>query len=137
MIDDSTTEIVAQADAQRKRPVILVPLSGGDFLSETKELLTALSPDFAFICLKGPWANCPGEDGVPIGPYRKIPAFDSFTEPSVLRCGRALTATFLAAFWILLHSRVDLVIVVGSRHAVPILLAGRLFRKKTVFIEAS
>ena len=86
--------------------------------------------------MKAPWANCPGEDGVPIGPYRKIPAFDSFTEPSVLKCGWALTATFLAASWILVHSHVDLVIVVGSRHAAPMLLAGRLFRKKTIFIES-
>lgn len=126
----------SEAYAPGEVPVILIPLAGGGFLTETKELLADLSSDFAFTYLKVPWVNPPGEEGMPIGPCRDIPALDSFTEPSVLQCGWALTATFFAACGILSRSRVDLVIVIGSRHAFPMLLAGRLFRKRTVFIES-
>lgn len=138
MIGEPIADNIASSDVptETAKPVVLIPLSGGGFTSETKTLLDALHSDFAFIYLKAPWAGEPGEPGVPMGTFRDIPAFDSNTQPSVLKNAWAFVATFLAACQVLRRTRVDLVIGVGSRHAPPMLLAGRLFRKQTVFIES-
>lgn len=124
------------ADAPIHKPVVLVALSGGGFTGETKSLLASIRSDFAFHYLQAPWSGDPGEDGVPIGPCHAVPAFDSYTRPSVRKSAQAFAVTFFTACLVLLRTHVDVVVGVGSRHAPPMLLAGTLFGKKTVFIES-
>lgn len=119
-----------------QKPVALIMLSGGGFTGETKDLLASIRSDFAFSYLASPWGGRPGEDGIPHGPFRGVPAFGSFTRPSRKKSAYAFVATFFTACGVLRRSRIDLVVGVGSSHAAPLLLAGRLFRKETVFIES-
>lgn len=126
----------SEAPTKTDKPVVLISLSGGGFTGETKSLLAALRSDFAFVYLKAPWAGEPGEPDVPMGTSYEIPAFGSYTEPSIRKSARAFAATFLTACRVLRRARVDLVVGVGSSHVPSMLLAGRLFRKETVFIES-
>ncbi len=117
-------------------PVALVILSGGGFFFETKCLLRTIGNDFDFIYLTTQFGGMPGQDAIPDGEIHPVPSFATVTQRSIRRSADAFLKTFVKTTGLLKRNRVDLVIVVGCSHAVPMLLAGRLFRRRTVYIES-
>lgn len=119
-----------------QRPVALVILAGGGFAFETKCLLATLGNDLDFIYLKTQFGGMPGEGVIPDGAIHPVPSFATITQRSARRSVDAFLKTFMKTLALLRRRRIDLVIAVGCSHAVPMLLAGRLFRRRTVYIES-
>jgi beta-1,4-N-acetylglucosaminyltransferase len=131
-----TDSLMGGMTRSRQRPVALVILSGGGFSFETKCLLKANSDDLDFIYLKTHFGGTPGEGDIPPGAAHLVPSFSSVTQRSARRSVNAFLKTFLQTFDLLRHNRIDLIIAIGCSHAIPMLLAGRIFGRKTVFIES-
>ena len=121
---------------KRQRPFALLVLSGGGFSFETKCLLKATGDAFDFIYLLTEYGGTPGQDDIPGGEAHRVPSFATVTRSSILISVNAFLTTFTKAAILLARKPIDLVIVVGCSHAVPTLLAGRLFGRRTVFVES-
>jgi UDP-N-acetylglucosamine:LPS N-acetylglucosamine transferase len=129
-------EGVQAGKALGEKPVALTVLSGGGFTFETKRLLHSLSDQVDFVYLTTEFGGEPGHDGLPLGPAHRVPSFGSFTRPSCAKDLAAFTATFRAALKLISSNRLDGVIVVGCSHSIPILLAAKLWKKRSVFVES-
>lgn len=127
---------MTNAAHQNQRPVALVILSGGGFSFETKCLLRTISDDLDFIYLKTEFGGRPGDDAIPYGKAHLVPSFATVTQQSMYRNVNAFLKTFIKVVDLLRRNSVDLVIVVGCSHAIPMLLARRLFRRRTIFAES-
>src|SRR6202012_3447944 len=121
--------------AARRRAVLTV-IPGAGFTFETSCLVRRLGPDVEIVFLKTVFGGEPGQDGLPHGEAYPVAPFPQLTRPSFLR---SLTATW-NAFWVtvgvILKRPIDLVAVVGTPHAVPMLLAARILGRPTRFIES-
>lgn len=115
-----------------KPTTVLTVLTGGGFLSETRALLDGLEPgQRAFLAtIYGMLSNAPD------GPKYLVPMFETVTRRSKIKCALAFLITFAFALQVIRWERVGLVICVGSSHSVPILLAARLLRRRSVFVES-
>ena len=118
------------------KPRLLTALTGGGFTFETSVLLRGLAAEFELVFLRTQWGGMPGEDGLPPGRAYDVPPFESVTRPSRLQSARAFAQTFRRTLQVLRAERIGLVAVVGCSHAVPMLLAARLLRVRSVFIES-
>ncbi len=118
------------------RPLALVILSGGGFTFETRCLLAAVGDDLDFLYLRTEFGGIPGEAGLPGGECHTVPAFSSKTRGWLGRDLRAFGRTLATSLLLARRRRVELVIAVGCSHAVPMLLAARLLRVRTVFVES-
>ncbi len=120
----------------RARPRLLSALTGGGFSFETSVLLRDLAADFDLVFLRTQWGGVPGQDGLPPGRAYDVPAFESVTRPSRRQSALAFAQTFRRSLQVLRAERIGVVAVVGCSHAVPMLLAARLLRVRSVFIES-
>ncbi|HVJ52733.1 MAG TPA: hypothetical protein VM689_09740 [Aliidongia sp.] len=128
---------MAQENAMnRRRPTVLVVLSGGGFTFETKCLLRSLGEDVDFIYVSTRFGGLPGEGGLPAGERHEVPMFQTVSQRSVRQSLYAFLATFFVTARLLWRRKVDLVVGVGCSHTVPLFLAGCLFWKRRVFIES-
>jgi len=117
-------------------PSILVILSGGGFTFETKCLLTTIGEDVRIVYLATAFGGTPGEPGLPPGPRYDVPQFSSISRRSFRRSATAFLGTFTRTLTIIRAERIDLVVAVGCSHAVPMLLAGRLSGRRTIYLES-
>ena len=115
---------------------VLTVLVGGGFAFETRCLLQSLEKDHSFTYLVTEWGGRPGVEGIPAGPARRVPSFATVTRPSRAASLWAFVNVFFNSFVVLLFNRHCRVIVIGCSHAVPMLLAGRLLGRRTIFIES-
>lgn len=122
--------------AHERKPVALLILSGGGFTFETKCLLNGIKADFDLVYLKTEFGGTPGTGGIPDAEWHKVPAFGSFTRRSIRKSIKAFVMTFITTAKLLRDQKIDLIVCVGCSHAVPMLLAGRIFRRTTTFIES-
>jgi UDP-N-acetylglucosamine:LPS N-acetylglucosamine transferase len=118
------------------RPVALVILSDGELAFETRCLLNELKNEFDFVYLKTEFGGEPGEDGIPPGKAHRALSFASKTRPSVLTSLCAFLGTFAMTLRLIRRAKVDIVLASACSHAVPMLLAGRLLRRRTICIES-
>lgn len=119
-----------------RKPSALVILSGGGFTFETKCLLASIGDDFRFVYLATEYGGNPGEPGIPPGPRYQVPQFASVTRRSPRLSINAFAGTFARTMSVLRAEQVELIIAIGCSHAVPMLLAGRLSGRKTVYLES-
>ncbi len=127
---------VADEAPTSQRSVALVILSGGGFAFETKCLLRTIADDLDFIYLRTQFGGTPGEGDIPDGESHPVPSFSTMTQRSFRRSADAFVRTFTRTLELLSRKQIDLVVAVGCSHAVPMLLAGRLLRRRTVYIES-
>lgn len=118
------------------KPLALTALIGGGFALETKYLLIALQQKYDFIYLVTEFGGTPGADLVPYGESYPVPSFSSVTQKSFLRSINAFIKTLKTSLGIIRQRSIDTIVVVGCSHAVPMLLAGRLSGRKTVYLES-
>ncbi len=118
------------------RPIALMILCGGGFTFETKCLLNAIKGHVDFVYLKTEFGGTLGAGGIPDAESHAVPAFAPLRRNSVRQNVIAFVGTFARVAKLLRRNRIDLVVCVGCSHAVPMLLAGRLFRRKTTFVES-
>jgi hypothetical protein len=109
---------------------------GAGFTFETGCLLRGLADDFELTFLRTEYGGVPGQAGLPHGESFTVQPFETHTQPSVLQSARAFVDAFFVTLKVLHRRKVELVVVVGSPHAVPILLAARLSRVRTAFVES-
>ena len=118
------------------KPRLLTVLTGGGFTFETSVLLQDLAQDFELVFLRTEWGGMPGQDGLPPGRAYDVPSFASVTRPSRRQSARAFARTLQRTVQVLRAERISLVAVVGCSHAVPMLLAAKLLRVRSVFVES-
>ena len=118
------------------RPRLLTVVPGAGFTFETSCLLRGLADDFDLIFMRTEYGGVPGEAGLPDGESFSVRPFGTLTQPSPLQSAHAFLNAFLVTLAILRRREVQLVVVVGTPHAVPILLAARLSRVPTAFVES-
>ncbi|MDD2878133.1 MAG: hypothetical protein PHT60_12955 [Acidiphilium sp.] len=118
------------------KPVALFVIPGGGFTFETKCLLGQLKDDLEFIYLTTRFGGEPGTEGIPPGIGHEVPMFSSLTQPSWRQSLKAFMVTFFTTLSVIREDGVGILVAVGGSHAVPMLLAGRMMRRKTVFIES-
>ena len=73
---------------------------------------------------------------MPAGECHPVPSFSSKTRGWLGRDLRAFLRTLATSVVLTRRRRIDLIVAVGCSHAVPMLLAGRLLRVRTVFVES-
>lgn len=71
-----------------------------------------------------------------MGPCHDVPQFASITRRSRWVSMKAFVRTFLTTTGVIHREKIDVVIAMGCSHSVPMLLAGRLAGRRTVFIES-
>lgn len=117
-------------------PVVLTVIPGAGFTFETSCLVGQMARDAEFVFLKTRFGGEPGRDGLPNGQAYPVAPFAELTRPSRLRDLAAAWDTFWITASVLLQRPIDLVLVVGTPHAVPMLLAARILGRPTVFVES-
>jgi hypothetical protein len=128
--------VTPTALSEGSRPRLLTALTGGGFTFETSVLLRDLAADFDLVFLRTEWGGVPGQDGLPAGRSYDVPPFESVTRPSRRQSALAFVQTFRRTLQVLRAENIAVVAVVGCSHAVPMLLASRLRRVRSVFIES-
>lgn len=123
-------------DEFAEKKTLLTALSGGGFTFETRCLLQAMQGQATFYYLGQPLGGRPGTGGLPEGKWYEVPMFATVTNDSKIASVRAFITTFLRAFQVLRHAPIQAVVGVGSSHLVPMFLAARLLRRKTIYIES-
>ncbi len=118
------------------KPIALIILPGGGFTFETKCLLREVERDFRFVYLTARFRGDPGGPGIPLGVRYEVPSFSSMGQRSYLRSIGAFAKTFITTRSAIRTETIDVIIAIGCSHAVPMLLAGRLMRCKSVYIES-
>lgn len=121
---------------KNSKPIALIILSGGGFTFETQCLLREIEPRFRFVYLATRFGGEPGEPGIPPGVRYEVPSFSSMTQRSYLRSIDAFIKTFMTTRRLIRTEAIDIIIAIGCSHAVPMLLAGRSTRCKSVYIES-
>lgn len=119
-----------------RRPAILTVIPGAGFTFETGCLVRQLAEDFRLLYLTTVYGGRPGQDGLPPGDSFRVEPFPTLTAASRPGMVRALAAAFFTTVRVLLTRKVDLVLVVGSPHAAPMMLAARMLGRRTVFVES-
>lgn len=120
----------------RTRKTILTVIPGAGFTFETSCLVRQLADEFELLYLTTVYGGQPGRDGLPPGEGFQVEPFPTFTAKSRPGLVKALAVAFLVTLKVLLTRKVDLVLVVGSPHAAPMMLAARLLGRRTVFVES-
>ena len=114
-------------------------LGGGGYVFETVTLmsdLVAARPDLKFVYLNTKWGPVPPEKGLPEGPMYVVPEFANMVKPQWWRNIWPMLVTLVTTIYIILRHFPSLTIVVGNRHAIPMLFATTLFFRKSVFVES-
>ncbi|MDT7950286.1 MAG: hypothetical protein RQ966_02170 [Acetobacteraceae bacterium] len=132
----SYIESAPDSGALTHRPAGLTVLIGGGFKFETACLLPKLADSLDLHCFCTEWGGTPGTDGIPVGQYESVPSFATVTRPGYWRSTRAFIVTFWRSLQRIRRHRIDLVFGFGCSHMVPMLLAARLLRRQTIFIES-
>lgn len=117
-------------------PTILTVSPGAGCTFETSCLARQLAGNFKLIYLTTVYGGEPGRDGLPPGEAFGVEPFPTLTARSGLGAAKALASAFFVTLGVLLTRRVDLVVVVGSPHAAPMMLAARLLGRRTTFVES-
>jgi UDP-N-acetylglucosamine:LPS N-acetylglucosamine transferase len=128
------TRAVAGGVAPRRAVLTVIP--GAGFTFETSCLVRQLAADVEIVFLNTPLGGEPGRDGLPDGEAYRVAPFPPLTRPSQLRALAAAWNTLWVTVGVLLKRPIDLVLVVGTPHAVPMLLAARILGRPTVFVES-
>jgi hypothetical protein len=126
----------AVAGRAARRGAVLTVIPGAGFTFETSCLVRQLAADLEIVFLKTPFGGEPGQDGLPDGEAYRVAPFPQLTRPSRLRALAAASNTFWVTVGVLLKRPIDLVLVLGTPHAVPMLLAARILGRPTVFVES-
>jgi UDP-N-acetylglucosamine:LPS N-acetylglucosamine transferase len=126
----------AVAERTARRPAVLTVIPGAGFTFQTSCLVRRLAADLEIVFLKTPFGGEPGLDGLPRGEAYRVASFPVFTRPSRLRALTAAWATFWVTLGVILKRPIDLVVVVATPHAVPVLLAARILGRPTIFVES-
>lgn len=112
----------------------MTTLTGGGFSFETNQLLQSLPLEVRLIVVHTRWGGDPPDSQETIS-LHLVPDFATRERKSMLYSINAAVVTFLKSMFLLLSRKIDCVLVVGSSHAVPVLLASTILLKKRVFIE--
>ncbi len=118
---------------------ILVMLGGGGYVFETVTLLSdlvAARPDLKFVYLNTKWGPVPPEKGLTEGPVYIVPEFANMVKPEWWRNIWPMIATLATTLYAHIRHKPQLTVVVGNRHAIPMLFAATLFRRNSVFVES-
>jgi hypothetical protein len=126
----------AAAGRLARRRALLTVIPGAGFTFETSCLLRQLAPDVEIVFLKTYCGGEPGRDGLPHGEAYRVAAFPVLTQPSRLKAIAAAWNTFWVTVGVILTRPIDVVVVLGVSHAVPMLLAARILGRPTIFIES-
>lgn len=116
------------------KPVILTTLTGGGFSFETAQILKSLPVEVRLIVVHTKWGGDPPDSHEAISSHL-VPDFATRERRSILYSINAAAVTFFKSMILLLTKRIDCVLVVGSSHFVPVLLASTILLKKRIFIE--
>ena len=128
--------IKLESETKSRKLLALTVLIGGGFTLETKYLLATLQDRYDFIYLVTEFGGTPGADLLPYGESYPVPSFSSVTQKSFRRSMNAFLRTLKTSFDVMRQRPIYAIIVVGCSHAVPMLLVGRLLRRKTVYCES-
>lgn len=134
MNEEHSTAVSAQR--VRRKPVALAMLAGGGFAFETARLVRDLGETFEFVYLRTQFGGEAGKGGLPSGRSRTISSFSSLNKKSMRTSIAAFFSNFLDTLRFIREEKIELIIVVGCSHALPLFLAGRLRGCKTVFVES-
>ena len=118
------------------KPLILTAVIGGGFAFETTRLLQEMNDWAQPVYLLTRAGGTPGQHGLPLGKRFEVPMFATVTRPALWRSAYAFVTTFLVAGRVMRKEHVSTVVVVGCSHAVPMLLAAKLLRRKSVYVES-
>jgi UDP-N-acetylglucosamine:LPS N-acetylglucosamine transferase len=128
--------MIQRLPAARQRRILTV-LTGGGFTFEATCVLRELADTADFFYLTTWSGGTPGEQGIPLSDrVYSVPQTATVTKPSRIQSVIGVCGTWIRSIEVLLLHRIDLVFTVGCSHAIPVLLAAKLFRKKTVFLES-
>ncbi len=92
--------------------------------------------DVDFVYLTTEFGGVPGEHGIPPGTSHRVPTFQTVSKKSTSQSIYAFLQVFFTTLAVISRSRVGSVLGVGCSHTVPMFLAGRVLRRKNVFIES-
>lgn len=117
---------------------LLVTLAGGGHLWEARSLLRHLGnyKDVSFAFVTAESVRHPEAGSIPDGPISNIRDIASIHESGRFRSLVGLFVGTAQCIAVILRERPDAVLGVGTAISVPLLLAGRLSGKKTIFVES-
>ena len=95
-----------------------------------------IKDDADFTYLKTESSRTPGKDNIPDGESYLVPSFSGRAKKSIFRDLNAFFQTFKTTLDLVRRRRVDSIISIGCSHAVPMLLAGRMMGRRTIYIES-
>lgn len=117
-------------------PKVLVTLTGGGFLWEAKSLIKAMGPQYEFHYVTTPDSGRDIPQDLPLGELHVIAHVTTLSDRSFWKKAQNVLAACRDAFLLIRKVRPDAVIGVGTSISVPLLLWGRLFGCRTVFVES-
>ena len=89
-----------------------------------------------FVYLATEFGGVPGEHGIPAGTSHRVPTFQTVSNKSTSQSVYAFLKVLVTAFAVIRCSKATSVLGVGCSHSVPMFLAGRVLRRRNVFIES-
>jgi UDP-N-acetylglucosamine:LPS N-acetylglucosamine transferase len=134
---DDTANRPGEGSSRKDRRSVLITLPGGGHLFQAEQLIKSIgdAADFSYIITDA--------ESFKID-YGKMPRGTVFIVPRLATHGHnylfryiwSITKGFFVCCYAIIKSRADAVIGVASAVSIPLLLAGRVLNRKTVFIES-
>lgn len=118
------------------RAKLLVVMAGGGHGFQTRQLIKGLGRQFDYVYLLPSDMSLSAIEGLPGGDVFHVPTMIRFMEGGMVRKMFRLAYAVWRSAIIIFKSRPDAVVAVGTAMAVPVMLCGRIFGKKTVFVES-
>lgn len=115
---------------------ILITLGGGGFLWESLRLIDVLGQSYEYHFVTEYDNMLPESTRLPPGLVYRMHSVATRARSTYLHRLQGIFVSLSDAWRIVRTADPDVVVGVGSSSAVPLLLCGRLLRRKTVFIES-
>jgi len=115
---------------------ILVTLTGGGFRWEAQSLINGLGEDFQFHFVTTHDSPVLPGDGIPDGAVHVISRVTTMSDRGFIKKAKNFIFCFRDSYRLVKRLRPDAIVCIGTSIAVPLCFWGKLFGRKTVYVES-
>lgn len=119
-----------------KQRKLLLTLSGGGFMWQSKSVLKTLNGPFKYHYITEAGTLLPAAQEIPDGEAFEVPHATTLAEQKLSQRLWSAMKCLIATAWVLARVRPDVVIAVGTSMSLFVCLWGRFFGARTIFIES-
>lgn len=119
-----------------KRPLILLSVQGGGFFWQSRSVAKSLAGEFDLQYVSPDNLQPSAQNGLPVAPWHRVPHLTTLADQALWRQAWNILVALRKTLSVVRAVNPDAIVCVATSLAVPLLFWGKIFGKKTVFVES-